>query len=154
MASKSNEFWWKMKVIRRPKSESVLEWISGRYFIDFVSLRSSFWSPEGASFGVTASWLSIWRQFWSLKFSPIWGLKMTNGLRGFFWKFKLSKGLIAEVPHCVYIVFSEYKLAFVNMNDWIHLYRTWVLCAQKCHFPRPARGPTPRSARYLKANCM
>ena len=42
---------------------------------------------------------------------------MTNGLRGFWGEFKLSNGLIVEVSLPVYIVRSQYKLAFVKMND-------------------------------------
>ena len=30
-------------------------------------------------------------------------------------KLPLSKGTIFEMPHCVLIVFSRYKLAFLNM---------------------------------------
>ena len=40
---------------------------------------------------------------------------MTNGVRGFLGKFKLSKGLSGEVSQRVYIVFSQYKLALVKM---------------------------------------
>ena len=126
---KSKEFWWNWKVIRRPKSEWVLDYINKGYVIDFVSLWGSFWSPEGGSFGLAASRVSIWRLFWSLKLSPIWGLKRTNGLRGFFAEFKLSRWFIVARPHRVYILFSQNKVAFDNMNDWIHLYKSYVSCA-------------------------
>ena len=41
---------------------------------------------------------------------------MAEALRGFFGEFELSKGIVVEVPHRFLTVFSQHKLAFVNMN--------------------------------------
>ena len=151
---KSKIIWWNGKVIRRPKSESVLDRISGGYFIDFVSLWDPFWNPDGASFGVTGPRLPIWRQFWRLKIHAFWRLERTKGLRGFFVEFKASKWyFVALSPH-VYTLFSKYKVAFVNMNDLIHLYKTWVLYAQNAYISASGTAPAQDPDRSWATICM
>ena len=41
--------------------------------------------------------------------------KDDNFIGSVFLTFQLSKGTIFEMPHCVLTVFSQYKLAFLNM---------------------------------------
>ena len=144
---KSKELWWKGNVIWIPKSESVLDRIIERYFIDFVSLWAPFWNPEGgSSFGVIGPRRPIWRRFWSVKIKPIWGLERTNALRGFFAEFKVSKWSFVALSLHIYSVFSLYKVAFVNKNDLIHLYKAWVLCALNAHNLGAGQGPPQRTA--------
>ena len=58
--------------------------------------------------------LSICRQLWSLKISPIWGLKMTKAFL-FVFEVQLSKAIVVEVPHRVLTVFYKCKLALAKM---------------------------------------
>ena len=141
-------------VIRRPKSESVLDLISEGYFIDFVSLWVSFWSPQGASFGVIGSRLPVWEQFWCLKINAFWGLERTNGLRGFWGVFKVSKWSFVAMPPRVYTVFYQYKLAFANIIADLYLSKLFVWCELNANIAAPTRTPTRDTDEHCERICM
>ena len=126
----------------------------GILYIGFVSLWSSFWNPEGASFGVIGPRRPILRQFWGLKIIPIWGLGRTNGLRVTFGEFKVWKWSVVALALRVYTLFYQAKVAFVNMHDLIHLYKTWVLCAQNAYISVPDTATSQDPDRSCETCCM
>ena len=153
-AIKSKEFVWKGKVIRRPKSESVLDWISDGYFIDFVSLWDPFWSPDGASLGVTNFDCQFGGSLGVLKSMKFEVSRGQMGFEGFLVNLRSQSYFCVALSSCVYIVFFQCNVAFTNMNDLIYLCKLCVWSAHNAYNAAPAQTPTRAPDGHCERICM